>query len=345
MSDSELANPTMGDAEVTINEDASSPTAATPETEPADDAVAIQPAKQPAPVTLTKVVLGDMSTEELDKIVIESMLVNRERLIPALKEMRRLYFQPGCRKPIPGLPTWTEYVAQRIGRSMRTVQYWLEEPSAKIARGSKKKDAPPKPKPQLNPDPGEWTRWGKRDIDAKVYCQRLTQTLTTDEAKRDNPLLPFLSAIAETPGSASLPDMLRAFFRNLVRHFPTEEREGVAELIRDAAETEADLVLGYLTCPAPDETLELSCNDNQLADADGSVGQFAPAADGFPALASLESPCETPLAESPGGEKVPAKRRRLLLDFDDDSEDVLGDPPAKPVVSEFANASATVVAV
>jgi hypothetical protein len=337
MDSNELTNPAEG-VGITLNDEAANSTAATPETE-ATIAVAIQPAT-PAPVALTKSTLADMSAEALDKIVVESMIVNRARLIPALKEMHRLYAHPGLRKPIPGVPTWTEYVKLRIGRSIRTVQYWLEEPDAKIARGLKK-GREKKKVLQLDPDPEEFTRWGEKDSDAQAYCLRLAETLTTDEAKRNNPLLPLLKAVAETPGSASLPDMLRAFSRNLVRAFPIEHRRLVAEAHLEAARTELDLLRDELSgLPAATQVPSYPPINAEQAVDDGAPDSE----DKQPYTDVLVGSVVLPLSRAPEGIDAPAKhrRRKLLLD---DEEDVFDSVLPKPVAPQRTESSVAAIAV
>jgi len=44
--------------------------------------------------------------------------------------------------PVPGKPTWTEWVKRALGVNIRTVQLWLKEPGEKLSRGRKKGKRP-----------------------------------------------------------------------------------------------------------------------------------------------------------------------------------------------------------
>ena len=220
-------------------------------TNPSPEASSVQP---PARLALTKSVLADMTGGELDKIAVDSLVVNRARLIPVLKELHRRYAQPGRRSPVPEFPTWTEYVKARIGRSIRTVQYWLEEPSAKTARGSKSGNK--RRKPQLDPDPAKWTRKGESVDDARTYCRELVRKLP-DEVKADNPLLMGFTTVSPT---ATLRDVVRTLVQYCVRNSPREGQLRNAEIIVEAAQDELNFIREQLNPPAmsTEATLELS---------------------------------------------------------------------------------------
>jgi hypothetical protein len=51
--------------------------------------------------------------------------------LPYLREARNRFAKPGQRVPVPGNPTWTEWVKTNLGKNVRTVQRWLEEPKEK----------------------------------------------------------------------------------------------------------------------------------------------------------------------------------------------------------------------
>jgi hypothetical protein len=60
---------------------------------------------------------------------------------PYLREARQRFGQPGRRVPVEGNPTWTEWVEQNLGVTVRRVQQLLREamePSEITSRGSKK---------------------------------------------------------------------------------------------------------------------------------------------------------------------------------------------------------------
>jgi hypothetical protein len=48
---------------------------------------------------------------------------------PYLREARDRFAQPGRRVPVPGNPTWTEWVEQNLGVTVRRVQQLLSEPA------------------------------------------------------------------------------------------------------------------------------------------------------------------------------------------------------------------------
>jgi hypothetical protein len=54
--------------------------------------------------------------------------------LPYLREARDRFAKPGQRVPVAGNPTWTEWVTTNLGKSIRTVQRWLEEPKEKQAK-------------------------------------------------------------------------------------------------------------------------------------------------------------------------------------------------------------------
>jgi hypothetical protein len=62
-------------------------------------------------------------------------------LIPFLREARRRWAQPGRRVPVPGRPSWTEWITQNLHVTPRRVQQLLNEPSELSSQGQK---APPK---------------------------------------------------------------------------------------------------------------------------------------------------------------------------------------------------------
>jgi hypothetical protein len=60
-----------------------------------------------------------------------------KELIPYLREARRRWAQPGRRVPVPGRPSWTEWITQNLHVTPRRVQQLLNEPSEISSRGQK----------------------------------------------------------------------------------------------------------------------------------------------------------------------------------------------------------------
>lgn len=58
-------------------------------------------------------------------------------LIPYLREARRRWAQPGRRVPVPGRPTWTQWITQNLHVTPRRVQQLLNEPSEIPSQGQK----------------------------------------------------------------------------------------------------------------------------------------------------------------------------------------------------------------
>jgi hypothetical protein len=58
-------------------------------------------------------------------------------LIPYLREARRRWSQPGRRVPVPGRPTWTQWITQNLHVTPRRVQQLLSEPSEISSQGHK----------------------------------------------------------------------------------------------------------------------------------------------------------------------------------------------------------------
>jgi hypothetical protein len=73
--------------------------------------------------------------ELLDKCV-QGFRKLRE-LIPYLREARRRWAQPGRRVPVPGRPSWTEWITRNLHVTPRRVQQLLNEPSEISSRGQK----------------------------------------------------------------------------------------------------------------------------------------------------------------------------------------------------------------
>lgn len=56
-------------------------------------------------------------------------------LVPFLREARRRWTQPGRRVPVPGRPTWTQWITQNLHVTPRRVQQLLSEPCEISSRG------------------------------------------------------------------------------------------------------------------------------------------------------------------------------------------------------------------
>jgi hypothetical protein len=81
-----------------------------------------------------------LSDAELADKCVQGFKKLRE-LIPYLREARRRWTQPGRRVPVPGRPSWTEWITQNLHVTPRRVQQLLNEPSEISSRGQK---APPR---------------------------------------------------------------------------------------------------------------------------------------------------------------------------------------------------------
>lgn len=81
-----------------------------------------------------------LSDEELLDKCVQGFKRLRE-LIPYLREARRRWAQPGRRVPVPGRPSWTEWITQNLHVTPRRVQQLLNEPSEVSSQGQK---APPR---------------------------------------------------------------------------------------------------------------------------------------------------------------------------------------------------------
>jgi hypothetical protein len=77
-----------------------------------------------------------LSDEELVGKCVQGFKKLRE-LIPYLREARRRWAQPGRRVPVPGRPTWTQWITQNLRVTPRRVQQLLSEPSEISSQGQK----------------------------------------------------------------------------------------------------------------------------------------------------------------------------------------------------------------
>jgi DNA (cytosine-5)-methyltransferase 1 len=91
-------------------------------------------AQPPDPETVAKA----LSDSELVEKCVQGFHDLREA-IPYLREARNRFAQPGRRVPVPGNPTWTEWVHNNLHVTVRRVQQLLKEPSEAISSGSKTK--------------------------------------------------------------------------------------------------------------------------------------------------------------------------------------------------------------
>jgi hypothetical protein len=91
-----------------------------------------------------------LDPEDLAKDLGDSELIERcvqgfrklKEIIPFLREARDRFSRPGRRIPVAGNPSWTEWVEQNLGVSVRRVQQLLKEalePGEVISRASKNK--------------------------------------------------------------------------------------------------------------------------------------------------------------------------------------------------------------
>lgn len=76
-----------------------------------------------------------LPAEDLAKTLTDAELVERcmqgfrklKEIVPYLREARERFAKPGRRVPVAGNPTWTEWVTQNLGVTIRTVQRLLQE--------------------------------------------------------------------------------------------------------------------------------------------------------------------------------------------------------------------------
>jgi DNA (cytosine-5)-methyltransferase 1 len=119
--------------------------------------------------------------DDLARTLTDSELIARcvqgfrklKEIIPYLREARDRFAQPGRRVPIPGNPTWTEWVEQNLGVTVRTVQRLLREgsePHGKMSRGQK---------PSSRLAKGDWRRL------LKVTENRMAQVFGPLEDQHD----------------------------------------------------------------------------------------------------------------------------------------------------------------
>ena len=90
-----------------------------------------------------------LQPEDVAKTLSDSELIDRcvqgfrklKEAAPYLREARDRFSQPGRRVPVPGNPTWTEWVEVNLGVTVRRVQQLLSEaaePGEIVSRGSKR---------------------------------------------------------------------------------------------------------------------------------------------------------------------------------------------------------------
>jgi hypothetical protein len=77
-----------------------------------------------------------LSDAELLEKCVQGFKKLRE-LIPYLREARRRWAQPGRRVPVPGRPSWTEWITQNLHVTPRRVRQLLSEP-AEVSAASQK---------------------------------------------------------------------------------------------------------------------------------------------------------------------------------------------------------------
>jgi DNA (cytosine-5)-methyltransferase 1 len=122
-----------------------------------------------------------LPAEDLAKTLTDSELVERcvrgfrklKEIIPYLREARERFAKPGRRVPVAGSPTWTEWVEQSLGVSVRRVQQLLREamePGEIVSRG---------PKQPRKLAKGDWRRL------LKVYENRLEQVFGPLEDQKE----------------------------------------------------------------------------------------------------------------------------------------------------------------
>ena len=89
-----------------------------------------------------------LPADDLVRTLTDSELIERcvqgfrklKEIVPCLREARERFAKPGRRVPVMGNPTWTEWVEQNLGVTIRTVQRLLREetePDDKMSQGQK----------------------------------------------------------------------------------------------------------------------------------------------------------------------------------------------------------------
>jgi len=102
------------------------------------------------PLDPEKVVVQPLGPETVAKGLSDSELVEKcvqgfrdlREALPYLREARDRFAQPGRRVPVPGNPTWTEWVNSNLHVTVRRVQQLLSEgaePRETISLGSKRR--------------------------------------------------------------------------------------------------------------------------------------------------------------------------------------------------------------
>ena len=87
-----------------------------------------------------------LSDEALAHYVERSCFRHIKYDLAYLQEAHDRFCKQGRRIPVPGNPSWTEWVERCTGYSVRSIQLWLAT-SRKISPGRKKTDPKPKPNP------------------------------------------------------------------------------------------------------------------------------------------------------------------------------------------------------
>jgi hypothetical protein len=117
---------------------------------------------------------------------VKSGLHNFRDNLPYLRQARDRFAKPGQRLPVSGNPTWTQWVTENLGVSIRTVQRALEEPKAK--KGKKPRQVKPLK---------DWPQAQRRINDLLTAIQRL-QTKTSVQGS--DMLVPALKELATIAG-------------------------------------------------------------------------------------------------------------------------------------------------
>jgi hypothetical protein len=135
-----------------------------------------------------------LPAEDFVRTLTDSELIERcvqgfrklKEIVPYLREARERFAKPGRRVPAMGNPTWTEWVEQNLGVTIRTVQRLLREdtqPHDKMSRGQKA--------PKL--DKGDWRRL------LKVTESRMARVFGSIESQKEfaGAIRDFAQAIAD----------------------------------------------------------------------------------------------------------------------------------------------------
>lgn len=175
-------------------------------------------------------IAASLSDQELLEKV-KSGLHNFRDNLPYLREARDRFAKPGQQVPVPGNPTWTQWVTENLGVSIRTVQRALEEPKAK--KGKKPRQVKPLK---------DWPQAQRRINDLLTAIQRLQTKTSVNGSDMLVPALKELATIAgcqliEPPKPPKYPEPSPENFATKTKSKPVDAK---SEKPKTKAELEAE---------------------------------------------------------------------------------------------------------